>query len=328
MKPRHHLKIAIIGAGLAGLACARMLADAGMTTRVFEKSRGFGGRLATRRLSDLAFDHGAQFVTARSDGFRELIDVSTRAGAVAPWRPLGAGGGETWYVGVPGMSALVRPLSAGLDIRLGRRVIKIERRGGRWFLHFDGYDLGEDFDALVLAIPAPQAIELLGVHADPLTNLKQVSIAPCWAAIAAFDDPIGIETDILEPTRSAIAWAARNNSKPARSRALDQWVIHATPEWSRVHLEDDPRDIVQGLMEEMRALIGQGLHMAQFLAAHRWRYARVERPLGQDFLWDNATSLGLAGDWCVGARAEAAFRSGTALAEAMLSTLHPGLAGE
>ena len=74
----------------------------------------------------------------------------------------------------------------------------------------------------------------------------------------------------------------------------------------------------------MRALFGQGLHEPIVLAAHPWRYACVERALGQDCLWDPATGLGLAGDWCVGAHAEAAFMSGTALEKTLVATSRHG----
>ena len=52
-------RIAIIGAGLAGLSAARALTAAGHTPVVFEKSRGLGGRLATRRTEFGPIDHGA-----------------------------------------------------------------------------------------------------------------------------------------------------------------------------------------------------------------------------------------------------------------------------
>ena len=66
-------KIAIIGAGIAGLACARNLAQAGVQAVVFDKGRGIGGRVATRRAGNLRFDHGAPYVVAKGDDFAKCL---------------------------------------------------------------------------------------------------------------------------------------------------------------------------------------------------------------------------------------------------------------
>ena len=74
-------KIIIIGAGMAGLTCARRLTYAGMDVRILDKGRGIGGRLATRRTdTGLTFDHGAQYVTARGPGFQRTVNGMLRDG--------------------------------------------------------------------------------------------------------------------------------------------------------------------------------------------------------------------------------------------------------
>src|SRR5678809_1601466 len=120
------VRIAVIGAGMAGLTCANELARADAKVTVFERSRGLGGRLATRRQGNLAFDHGAQFITARSRPFLRYAEVAARAGALAAWQPRVMEDDRTWeapigdwWVGTPGMSALVRPLTRNVEIRSG-----------------------------------------------------------------------------------------------------------------------------------------------------------------------------------------------------------------
>ena len=166
-------RIAIVGAGLAGLALARTLNDrAGV--RVFDKSRGCGGRLATRRAGPFQFDHGAQFFTARSEAFQAFLAPYLEQGVVARWDAEfvefdGAhiGHRRSWadgpphFVGAPAMNALPKAIAAGLDVVLETRVGAVARVDGYWQLHAtDGGDLGA-FDWLVLALPAPQAHELL-----------------------------------------------------------------------------------------------------------------------------------------------------------------------
>ena len=125
IRPEPSLDVAVIGAGLSGLMCARLLTQAGNRVRVFDKARGPGGRMATRRRGDLRFDHGAQYFTARDPRFRRLIDQWRADKLVARWPGTVAevrdghieikdDSTERW-VGVPSMSVICRHLATGLD---------------------------------------------------------------------------------------------------------------------------------------------------------------------------------------------------------------------
>ncbi len=78
------INIAIIGAGLAGLTAANILKNNANIT-LFEKSRGVGGRIATRRSEPYFFDHGAQFFKARSAEFKDLINPMIKQGIIQTW---------------------------------------------------------------------------------------------------------------------------------------------------------------------------------------------------------------------------------------------------
>ena len=311
------MRIAVIGAGMAGLACASRLAQGGASPVVFEKSRGLGGRMATRRSGAGAFDHGAQFLTARGDRLSAYLAQAETAGAAARWSPAGRPEtSETWWTGAPGMSRLARPLAEGLDIRQPVRVTGLAGRAGGWTLETESGEAIAGFDAVVLAIPAPQAVSLL--EASGLDHdLHGVAMAPCWALMLAFDTAAACPVDMLRPEGGPIAFAAREASRPGREAAPERWVIHATPDWSRDQLEWDKAAVIGRLAPKACELIGatgEQIHAD----THRWRYALVETPLGRDCLWDKKRAIGLAGDWMIGGRIEAAFDSGNALAAAIL----------
>ena len=80
-----HIEVAIVGAGVAGLAAARALDT--QKYMIFEKSRGPGGRLASKRVDDLRVDIGAQFFTAREPRFQEIVSDAVDAGFVERWKP-------------------------------------------------------------------------------------------------------------------------------------------------------------------------------------------------------------------------------------------------
>ena len=313
-------RIAVIGAGMAGLACAKALRRKGAAVTVFDKSRGLGGRLASRRGDGVQFDHGAQYISARTPGFTAFMEACLADGAAALWRPdihdgrESKGGSDKWYVGLPGMSGLVKPLADGIDVKLSHTATSLRRKGEEWALGFQEGTTEQVFRTVVLAIPAEQARSLLRGFAGAFPELHAVATAPCLAAMAAFDEPAGLSFDARRFNDGPLAWVARNSSKPSRPTALEQWVFHAAPEWSRVHLEHDKHDIAARIMEEARHLFGP-LPVPSHLSGHRWRYAFVEKAAGTPCLFDPALRLGLAGDWCIGPRVEAAYESGLALAE-------------
>ena len=172
--------IVIIGSGIAGLACARRLAKGGHTPVVLDKGRGIGGRVATRRVGALQFDHGAQFVNAHGADFAAALGGLSVEG----WQD---GKGRTHFVGVPGMSAIPKALAAGLDIRQGVQVTRLQQDGDRWLVDMEGASLRAD--RVVVTVSPPQVAGLLG-HGHPLVAaLAPVRLAPCLTLMAAVAAP-------------------------------------------------------------------------------------------------------------------------------------------
>lgn len=310
------MTLAIIGAGMAGLSCAYQLRKSGLNPVVFEKSRGTGGRLATRRSAYGGFDHGAQFVTARDAGFTAYLDHAAGLGRAARWADP-ASGDESWWTGTPGMSGLVKPMLDGLDVRTGQRIVQMRREGAGWVLSLE---TGEEqfFDTVLLAVPVMQALDLLAGHAAAFPGLESVDIAPCWTGMFVFDQALPDTMSVIKRAGD-IAWAAREASRPQRDGETERWVVQASAAWSRQHLEEAPEAILPLLLEQFGAAAGVTVPEPVHADVHRWRYAKVERPLGQACLWDSTLQLGLAGDWCLAARVEAAYLSGRALADAVVT---------
>ncbi|MEO1688899.1 MAG: FAD-dependent oxidoreductase [Pseudomonadota bacterium] len=305
--------IALLGAGLAGLTCARALADAGLSPIVFDKSRGLGGRLATRRAEGpdgaaFAFDHGAQHLSPKTPEFAALLTALEQAGAAALWTPEDLPP-KPRYVGLPGMSGLAKPLAAGLDIRPGREVAAVERLSDGWHLGFADGSLEGPFDALISTVPAPQAARLIPGAA---AALAPVVMAPCWTLMVVFETRPAELPDAAAGD-GPLAWIARNAGKPGRPDA-EAWVVQASAAWSREHLELDRETAASALL----ALLGEtgAAPRIDWAAAHRWRYARAETPLGRPFAEADGALIG--GDWALGDRAEHAFLSGRALAARLL----------
>jgi len=301
--------IVIIGSGIAGLACARRLADAGLSPVVLDKGRGIGGRVATRRVGNLQFDHGAQFVNAHGAGFATVL-----AGlSAAEWQD---GTGRTHSVGVPGMSAIPKALGAGLDIRQGVKVTRLQQDGEGWLLHLEAGT--QRCARLVVTAPAPQVTGLLGVGHPLLADLASVRLAPCLTLMAAVAGPAPFITrhDRDDP----LSWIAQDSSKAGRPQGVGAlWVAQAGEAFSTANLEKNAKEVAALMLPLLCDRLGVTPDRVTYAEAHRWRYARVTQALGQPFVRSADGTLYLGGDWCIGPRIEAAWDSGTAIAEAILA---------
>lgn len=259
--------IAIIGAGIAGIACARQLQLAGHSVLVLEKSRGIGGRMSTRRRDTSTWDHGAQFFTARSPAFITEVKQWQAAGVVVPWQGkivtiqpdhIAPTPADTRWVGTPGMPAAVRHMARGLHVLTSHTVTRLQRRGAQWEITTREFGtLPEPFAAVVLALPAPQATALLATAAPAmLAAYAGVVMHPCWAVMLSLpqEGPAPPFDAATVHGNGPLAWVAANHSKPGRPQT-PKWVLHATPGFSAAHLEDPPEAVAAALIA---AFIGLG----------------------------------------------------------------------
>ncbi len=285
-------EITIIGAGMAGLACARRLVSAGYTPLVLDKGRGIGGRMATRRVTlaagEIGFDHGAQYLTARDPRFAAALhDLRP---ACARWND---GAVVPRLVGVPGMSSLPRAMAAGLNVQSDRQVTAVRAVPCGWQL-----DIGLariETRHLVITVPAPQAAALLGVEHAIHRRIAKVVMALCLTLMAAL--PTGAPCPFLSRSSDdhPLAWIAQDSSKPGRAGTLSTWVAQASAEWSEQHLEETPDVIAARMLPMLAGVIGVAPRLASFAAAHRWRYASTTAPLGEPLLsYDDPTCTSAA----------------------------------
>lgn len=334
-------KVAIIGAGIAGLACARELVSHGHDVHVFDKGRGPGGRMSTRRaqtlLGEVSFDHGAQYFTARDPDFLAEVARLSTIDAIAPWAealvrihkdgsnsPLAC---EPLYVGTPGMNGMVRALADGVNVAWATRVEAVRAAGSAWQLNSDmGADLGT-YDQIICAVPAEQVAPLLDRIAPEFGNqAKAINSLPCWTGMFAFDRPLCIPFDAMRfDDHPIIDFIAMNHSKPGRA-AVPSYVVQAHPQWSNAHLEDPAEEVAEHLKAALIAFsdVSDDHPKVIFSTAHRWRYARVEVSRGPGYLWDGATNIGVCGDWLSGPRVESAWASGHHLGLAISATQRAG----
>jgi len=314
-------RIAVIGAGLAGLTAARALAAEGHDVALFDKGRGPGGRLSTRRAEGFVFDHGAQFFTARDPGFQALTAEWRAAGVAAAWTPQGAAPvSETCWAGQGGMNAPIKHMAQAFQVSWGVEIASAQWDGRVWTLADKAGARITTAGGLVVAIPAPQARTFAQEDHVLLDRLSAIVMAPCWALLAGFDDPAPGADTLMEPAAGPLALAALTSSKPGHDASKAAWVFHATPAWSMENLELSADAVKECLWQEAARLTGR-TEAPSYLAAHRWRFAKAAPAAGPAALLHAARPLAFCGDWCLGPRIENAFLSGQAAARLLMTRL-------
>lgn len=315
----------IVGAGICGLLAARTLQAAGVEVTVLDKGRGVGGRLATRRLGDAVFDHGAQYFTARAPSFRSLVEQWQASGIVARWFERDqAGTAEPCYAALGGMTQLAKHLAVGLDVRTDVHVMRLTRQAEEWQVHAA---TGETWqaEAVVLTAPAPQSLVLAESGGLPVpeplrSQLASLQYDPCLTLMVTLaGPPLVPPPGGLKPDRAPISWLSDNGQKGV-SPLGHAVTIQATAAWSQAMFEMPDAFIAEALIAAASPWFAP--ESVRGFELQKWRYSIARRVLPELFARLHAApSLFMAGDACGGPRVEGAALSGLAAAHAVLATV-------
>lgn len=316
----------VIGAGVSGLMAANRLQEAGWRVTVLDKGRGVGGRMATRRFDGGSFDHGTQFFTARSDGFKEIVEGWQQAGAAKEWSRGFADAegnpnedGHPRFRGAEGMTSIPKHLARNLDVRTGEKVVRVDEDGGTWRLETES---GTEVtgDALIVTAPVPQALQIVGsgeyeLPGPVLEQLEKITYDPCLALMALLDGPSGVPgPGGVQIKGEPLDWIGDNRLKGISEAPAV--TIHGGPQWSRKHYEDDEAEITAALLGFAGEMVGANVVSTQLA---RWRYSWVSESHPEPFLLaQNAPALVFCGDSFAQPKVEGASLSGLAAAGALL----------
>ena len=319
----------VVGAGISGLLAARELAAAGWRVVVLDKGRGVGGRMATRRVGDGTFDHGAQFFTVRGERFEKLVSGWLEEGVVEEWSRGFADAegrlnedGYPRYRGSHGMTSVPKHLARGLDVRAGERVAEVAFHEGAWEARTEAGSRVTG-GALLLTTPVPQSLALLrgdDVLPDEARRiLGEISYSPCLALMALLDGPTGVpEPGGVQIKGEPLDWIGDNQRKGISEAPAV--TIHAGPEWSRAHFDDDEMRIEASLLEFAGERLETGLSSRVVeTSLARWRYSWVTRPHPEPcFVAREDPPLLFAGDAFGPSKVEGAALSGLAAADRLI----------
>ncbi len=316
------MKIAVIGSGLSGLSFAKTLeSNAGID--LFDKSRGYGGRMATRRDAEYQFDHGAQYFTVKADEFRSFLQPYLDNEIVKPWEANYVEldretitSSQTWtaesghYVGSPNMSSLCREIASDHNVNLNTEIMKIDRRDGKWVLIDKNNNSVSGYDWVVFAV-TPQHIEnIMHYEFEDKPWLTGQKLFACFSLMLGYKKTQNVTWDAARVVNSDIGWVSINSSKPDRQGNFSI-IAQSTNTWAEKNIEMDINHVQQHLVNELDAIMPIDVRNYDFVKVHRWRYANISRQHhGRDYYLNTVLKLASVGDWYINARVESAFLSG------------------
>lgn len=219
------------------------------------------------------------------------------------------------------MSAITRGLLKDVTVNFGCRIAEVFRGKQYWHLQdTEGCNHGP-YSRVVIAVPAPQATPLLASTPKLAAVAAGVQMEPTWAVALAFQTPLDTPMQGCFVQDNPLEWLARNRSKPGRDEKFDTWVLHATSNWSRQHIDLPKEEVIEQLRGEFAELVGCVVPPPTFALAHRWLYARPSSNHEWGALADADQGLYACGDWCLSGRVEGAWLSGQEAARRLLEHL-------
>ena len=350
------MKIAIIGAGLSGLTLAHKLKGSANLS-LFEKSRGFGGRMATRRCEGFHFDHGAQFFRAKTSSFQSFLKPMIDKKIIQVWKGVfmeferdkiscqkNWGENPPHYVGVPGMNAIGKHLAKTLNntsekslqkdiiIHTNTKVTKIlpayntKSKSGKKLSSGMKWELKEEqgqaigvFDWVITTVPPEQAVFIMPQSFKHYSQLSQIKMKACFSLMLGFKEALPLKFHSALVRGCDISWISVNSSKPERGEPFCL-LVNSTNDWADCHIDIDKEEVIKHLCQETSFVLGHHVLKADHKSLHRWRYANIKKQARQNWI-DEKNQLAVCGDWTNQGRVESAFLSAKKTALTLKKTI-------
>ena len=316
--------IAIIGAGLAGITIALKI-NKKFDVKVFEKSRGVGGRMSTRQETPFIFDHGAQFFKIKTSDFKNFLSELFSQQIIQPWNfRLAYFDGQNlskikfikdkdkFYVGVPNMDSIIKYLSKNCNVILNTKIESIIKENDKWNLYDQNKKSCGSYDWVILTLPAHQSLELITEKVSFYPLIEKVKMKGCFSLMVGMSESINLDYEAAIIENEDIAWFALNNSKPSR---LNNYclLINSSYEYASKNINTPKDKVLKHLLNISSKFINYDLLKSNIIKIHEWRYVEAKCPPKENYFIDHKEKVAVCGDWFIDSRVEGAFLSANEL---------------
>ena len=291
----------LIGAGISASAFSHHFKG---DVEIYEKASRVGGRLCARNYKEFIIQFGAQYATSSNSIFNDYL---SKTGAINHTASIYNEEKNTYedkniWTHEKGMQFIADYGFLNRKISFNSEVIKINQKNNK--IHFsDGTIV--DYNKLILSIPHPQALNLLG-ELD-----YECSFEPCLAIGLCLEKESSFELNAIKPDNRAISWIA--SSRLFNKQIPESVLIHLSPESSKEMYDKNKETIINFAKENIHNFSSSNLNIIH-ADIFKWKYALTNKKMNQERYIKYSDSIYLIGDWIIGPRIENAFLSGYSLA--------------
>ena len=313
-------KIAVIGCGLSGTTVASLIKKKNKV-EIFEKSKGVGGRMSTRKEPPFTFDHGAQFFKIKTTEFENFVSELFSEKIIRPWGFRLAYFDENnlqkikiikkkdqFFVGTPNMDSIVKYKSQKCKVILNTKIKKIFKKNNKWFLTDQNKKSYGNYDWIILSLPAEQSLELINQEISFYSALKKIKMNSCISLMIGMNEKLHLNYDAALIENNDVAWLAINNSKPCRAK-YQSLLINSSYEFASRNINSPIHQIIKHLLNVTSDLVKNELSNSELIKLHKWKYVEAKKSPNENYFIDHKKKIAICGDWFVNSRVEGAFTS-------------------
>ena len=274
----HQSNIVIVGAGLTGLHLAQSLHQRGKNCLILEKSKGLGGRIATRRMDDLGLDHGAAYLIDSFEMRSALQEFKCHPQLTSHGLLLSGG-----------MNQMAKAFAQNLHVLKSQKLQSIKRQNDGWELETEeGMQL--NCQHLIITAPIPQALELLEKnHLAPEINHPLYSIKYSFALIL-----LAILEDVKNHQAHEVFEDHQFLLMKERKLHPHGLVLQLSPSFSQTFFEEPEEVILSHIFNMLKDSPYSDVKIQKY-ELKKWRYSRPLSQLPVPYV-EVAPQLYLAGD--------------------------------
>ena len=322
-------KIAVIGAGLSGVTVVNRMKEK-FDIEIFEKSRGVGGRMSTRKEIPYIFDHGAQFFRIKSIEFKNFVSDLFSKNIIQPWefklahftgnklkKIKSIKNGDKFYVGVPNMDSIVKYISRNYYVNLNTKIKKLMINNYKWYLLDQNKKSHGPYDWIILSLPAKQSLELLTKNVSFFSLVEKIKMKSCFSLMVGISDSLCLGYDAALIENRDIAWLAINNSKPLRTKKYCL-VVNSSFEFADKNINSPKDEVLKHLLDVTSRLINYDLSNVSMAKLHQWMYVEAKNSPIENYFIDHEKKIAVCGDWLINSRVEGAFVSANELSKEII----------
>ena len=310
------LNIAIIGTGMTGITLADFLRKK-TRIKIFEKSRGVGGRMAIRRATPYKFSHGAQLFKIESSSFKNFLGPLLSENIVKPSNTVNvqiknkviSKLNSKYYVGVPNSNSILKFfLKNDLSLNLSCKIQRIKRFKKKWYIYDSDKVSYGPFDWLVLSIPPRQAVDIICKDFKYLNTLKKIKMKSCFSLMLGFKEFKTLSYDKALLIDEDVSWLSVDKTSDGNSNFYNV-LINSSYNYANKNIKGCHEKISNYLIKKTSDILNYKLNNHDYKSLHFWRYATSEKNNNYGSFLDESNNIIVCGDWCMNGKIEGAFLS-------------------